>query len=488
VEYEFAHDLIREVAYDSILRSQRGALHQRILAAMEANAAGREEEVAEALCQHALKAEDWLKADRYGHLAARKASARSAFREARDYFQTAMDAVDRQPESVAREQRAVDLRIESRMSYVSLGDIEHWLALGRDGESRAGKIGDEGRRLASVTIRAAALNFYATPYEGLTAGEEAVALASRLNSSTWLNLALYGLGQSYFLAGKFRDADRHISEVISRLTVRPQDAPPGTTGPSLLVLCYMMKALNCAWLGEFDQSERACLQTSQLAQANDRPYDTVASEYGRGAVAIIRGHLEEAESALDHALRIARESEVRLFLPLIMCGLGNLYTQRGEAARARDILLEAKHEAELLGHATSMVVVSAYLGAAYAQMGEVQHGLSLVRACMAGARQKGYGGIEMLAAFYEANILASEGATRTEAVDSFRRTIAIAERLESAPMLAATKGTFGRLLADAGRTAEAQDELAQALALFDRSKMTVQMERVRATLSKFSDV
>jgi hypothetical protein len=55
-------------------------------------------------------------------------------------------------------------------------------------------------------------------------------------------------------------------------------------------------------------------------------------------------------------------------------------------------------------------------------------------------------------------------------------------------MLAAAKGTFGRLLADAGRTAEAQDELAQALALFDRSKMTVQMERVRATLSKFSDV
>jgi class 3 adenylate cyclase/tetratricopeptide (TPR) repeat protein len=488
VEYEFAHDLIREVAYDSILRSQRGALHQRILAAMEANATGREEEVAEALCQHALRAEDWLKADRYGHLAARKASARSAFREAKEYFQIAMDAVDRQPESVAREQRAVDLRTESRMSYVSLGEIEHWFAIGRDGELRAGKIGDEGRRLASVTIRAAALNFYATPYEGITAGEEAVALAGRLNNSTWLNLALYGLGQSYFLAGKFRDADRHISDVISRLTVRPEDAPPGTTGPSLLVLCYMMKALNCAWLGEFDHSERACLQTSQLAQANDRPYDTVASEYGRGAVAIIRGHLEEAESALDHALRIARESEVRLFLPLIMCGLGNLYTQRGEAARGRDILLEAKHEAEMLGHATSMVVVSAYLGAAYAQLGEVQHGLSLVRACMAGARQKGYGGIEMLAAFYEANILALEGATRTEAVDSFRRTIEIAERLESAPILAAAKGTFGRVLAAAGRTAEAQDELAQALALFDRSKMTVQMERVRATLSKFSDV
>jgi tetratricopeptide (TPR) repeat protein len=489
VEYEFAHDLIREVAYDSILRSHRGGMHRRILAEMEANTAGREEEVAEALCQHAVKAQDWAKADRYGHMAARKAFARSAFREATEHFEIAMDALDKQPESVAREQRAVDLRIESRLSYVSLGNIERWFAIGRDGEARAATIGDEGRRLASITIRAAALNFYATPYEGITAGEEAVALASRLSSSTWLNLALYGLAQSHFLAGKYREADRLISDVTSRLVIRPQDAPPGTTGPNLLVLCHMMKALISAWLGDFDAAERACQEMSRLAQANDRPYDTVASDYGRGSVELFRGNLDEAELAFDHSLRVARESEVRLFLPLIMCGLGNLYTQRGEGARARDILLEAKREAEALEHATSIVVVSAYLGAAYAQLGEIQHGLSLVRACLAGARQKGYGGIEMLAAFFEASILASEGTSaRSEALDSFKRAIDIAERLESGPILAAAKGAFGNLLADAGRTAEAQDELAQALALFDRSKMTVQREQVRATLSKFSGV
>jgi ATP/maltotriose-dependent transcriptional regulator MalT len=277
--------------------------------------------------------------------------------------------------------------------------------------------------------------------------------------------------------------------VISRLSVRPDDAPPGTTGPNLLVLCYMMKALIASWLGEFDEAERACRQMGELAQANDRPYDTVASEYGRGSVELLRGHLDEAEIAFDHARRVARESEVRLFLPLILCGLGNLYTQRGEGARARDILLEAKREADALEHATSIVVVSGYLGAAYAQLGEVQHGLSLVRACLAGAKQQGYGGIEMLAAFYEASILAAEGSsTRSEAMDAFKRTIDIAERLESGPILAASRDAFGQLLADAGRTAEAQDELVQALALFDRSKMTVQRERVRATLSKFSGV
>ena len=142
-EYEFAHDLIREVAYDSILRPQREELHRRILTALEVQSRGHEEDVAEALCHHAVKAQDWVKVDRYGSMAAKKAFARSAFRDATGYFEIAMDAVDKQPASIAREQRAIDLRIEARLAFVSLGNIEQWFGLGRDGEARSEKIGDE---------------------------------------------------------------------------------------------------------------------------------------------------------------------------------------------------------------------------------------------------------------------------------------------------------------------------------------------------------
>ena len=50
------------------------------------------------------------------------------------------------------------------------------------------KFGDEGRRLASIAIRAAALNFYGTPYEAIAVAEEAVALANQMNNDAlaWL--------------------------------------------------------------------------------------------------------------------------------------------------------------------------------------------------------------------------------------------------------------------------------------------------------------
>jgi class 3 adenylate cyclase/tetratricopeptide (TPR) repeat protein len=488
-EYEFAHDLIREVAYDSILRPQREELHRRILTALEASSPGREEDVAEALCHHAVKAQDWARADQYGHMAAKKAFARSAFRDATGYFEIAMDAVDKKPASTAREQRAIDLRIESRLAYVSLGSIERWFELGRDGEARSEKIGDEGRRLASIAIRAAALNFHGTPYEAIVAGEKAVKLANRSNNKTWLAYAEYGLGQSYFLAGRYRDAELMLGQASARLAGAPEEVPPGTTGSSVLLLCQMMKALVHAWLGEFDESERCSERASDLAERNDRPYDLIAADYGHGVVQMMRGNLEEAEGALDEALRISRESEVRLFLPLVMCALGNLYSQRGQAGRARDILLQAKDEAEALGHETSKVAVSAYLGSAYSQLGDVKHGLSLARASQAGAKQKGYGGIEALAAFHEANILASQGVSMAEeAMGCLKRTVEIADTLEARPLLAAAKGVRARMLAASGRKTEAQDELVQAIALFNQSKMTVHLERAKAALSKFLDV
>ena len=487
-EYEFAHDLIREVAYDSILRPQREELHRRILAALEATTLGHQEDVAEALCHHAVKAQDWVKADKYGHMAAKKALARSAFRDATEYFQIAMDAVDKQAASTARERRAIDLRIEARMAFSPFGKTSEWLDLCRDAEARSEKIGDEPRRLASIAVRAAALNFYGTPYEAIAAGEEAVALANRLADATWLGFAEYGLGQAYFLAGRYRDAEGVLNQASERFANAPGNVPPGTTGSSLLVLCHMMKAIIHASIGEFDPSQECSRQAGSLAEKSGLSYDMIAADYGRGLSQLVLGNLDEAEGALDEAAFLSRENEVRLFLPLVLCGLGNLYLQRGRVREARDILLEARNEAEALGHSSSTLLASTYLASAYAQLGDIPRGLEVARACHAGAKQKGYQGIEALALLAEAVILSLQGASASaEAIAQLERTIEIAARLGTRPLLGLAKGTLARLLAAAGRKSEARDELGQAIELFAKSKMTIQLERAKAALSRFSN-
>lgn len=486
-DYAFAHDLIREVAYESILRSQREVLHRRILSALEAGSAGREEDAAEALCHHAAKAQAWQKASHYGQLAARKAFARSAFRDATQYFQVAMDAVDKLPESTAREQQAIDLRIEARLAFASLGNIEQWFELCRDAELRSDKIGDERRRLASIAIRAAALNFYGTPYEAITAGEQAVELATQSNDVTWLGFAEYGLAQSYFVAGRYRDAETWLKQAAARLSREPQNVPPGTTGSSLLVLCHMLKAIVYATIGESDDADQSSADASEIAERSGRPYDLIAAGYGRGLVQLFHGHFDDAENTLRLAASLSRENEVSLFLPLIQCGLGNLYLQTGRYKDARDVLIKAKSEAETIGHTTSEMLASVYLASAYAHLGDTARGLSLAGACHASARQKGYEGVDALALFAEAGILSIKGET-ADAIAHFERAIELAARLEVRPLMGIAKGMLARLLATAGKPAEARAELNQAIALFAQSKMTAQLERARAALSKFSNL
>jgi len=90
----------------------------------------------------------------------------------------------------------------------------------------------------------------------------------------------------------------------------------------------------------------------------------------------------------------------------------------------------------------------------------------------------------------EAAILSNQGGPdqSADAIACLNRAIEIAARLEARPLLGAARGMLAGLLAASGRTAEAQDELVQAIALFDQSKMTVQLERAKAALSKFSEL
>lgn len=58
--------------------------------------------------------------------------------------------------------------------------------------------------------------------------------------------------------------------------------------------------------------------------------------------------------------------------------------------------------------------------------------------------------------------------------------LAVYTNFEARPLLGAARGMLARLLAASGRKAEARDDLVQAIAL-DRSKMTVHLERAKAT-------
>src|SRR4029453_13932175 len=120
--YTFKHALTHEVAYDSLLPEQQRALHARIVEAVEVLYPDRLAEHVERLAHHAVRGEAWEKAVAYLRQAGAKATDHSAHREAGEYLEQALMALGHLPESRARSERGIDVRLQLRGALTALAE------------------------------------------------------------------------------------------------------------------------------------------------------------------------------------------------------------------------------------------------------------------------------------------------------------------------------------------------------------------------------
>lgn len=428
---EFRHEMVRQVTYDSMVEKMREDIHARILAALE----GSEAEDSDKLCYHATRAKDWDKAYHHGRSAARRCLDRSAYADAVDYFEIAMKALDKTPVTQAREADAIDLRMEARLAFAGSGRVAEALDLGREAERRADAIDDIGRKVAAMTMRAGAQNFYGTPAEAVGIGEDVVHLAESSGNPGWRNLARYGLGQAYFLAGRYREAERTVALAHAQLAGPDASAPIGTTPRYLLLLCCMMNSINHTVMGELDAAEQVQRHADAIADETGRPYDRVAAAYSGGWLMLGRGDPAAAASILEGGFVLAQKHGIRLFVPVLACHLGIAYLEQGLFDRARGMLAEAREEARAVGYTSAVLRSSIYLALATHQLGDAQAAQNMLREARNTARQQGFSGLEAEALFGQAVVTPpSSQENRTIILSALRAAVAIASESGAKPL------------------------------------------------------
>ncbi|GKQ52681.1 AAA family ATPase [Bradyrhizobium sp. Ce-3] len=444
--FEFRHDMVRQVTYDTMVQRTRERIHTRILSVLERDDSLREEP--DKLCYHATRAKDWPKAFTYGRVIARKCVGRSAFADAATHFEIAMDALDRTPISHEREAEAVDLRIEARMAFMGSGRVSEWLDLGKEAERRSDSIGDIGRKVAAMTIRSAAQNFYGAAVDAVATGEQVVHLAEEWGNVGWLNLAEYGLGQAYHLCGRYREAEQALGRACARLMGPEPSAPIGTTPKYLLLVCCMMKAIAHTALGEFELAGAFQRQADEIADESGRPFDRVAAAYSGGSLILARQDPAAAAILLDDAFALAQEHGVRIFAPVIGSQRGMAYLEQDRVDDACAILSEARETARAVGYTSTVVRSSAFLAVALSRRGELADAQRMVRDARNIARQQGFRGLEAEALYYEAVIApATSEDDRAPLVRTLQACIALATECEAHPLRAKAEALFDKMFA-----------------------------------------
>jgi tetratricopeptide (TPR) repeat protein len=360
-----------------------------------------------------------------------------------------MDALDRTPPSREREVEAIDLRVEARLAFMGAGKVPEWLDLGKEAERRAGAIDDIGRKVAAMAVRSAAQNFFSTPVEAIATGEQVVRLAEEGGNAGWLNLAQYGLGQAYHIAGRYREAEQMTGRACEQLMGPEPAAPIGTTEKGILLVCCMMKCMTHVVLGEIDIADRFQRRAQEIADESNRPFDRVAAGYGLGNLMLGQDNPAGAAVVLDEAFTMAREHGVRIFVPVTACFRGMAYLEQGRLEEARTILADAREEAQSVGYKSIELRAAIYLALTLFRLGEVRPALDMLRDARNTARQQGFAGLEAEALLGEAMAApVTNESDRAAVIRSLRGCIEIATQSEAKPLRLKAEALLSKILCD----------------------------------------
>jgi class 3 adenylate cyclase/tetratricopeptide (TPR) repeat protein len=350
--YIFKHALVRDAAYESLLRKRRRTLHACIASAIETRFAQTLDAQPELVARHFSEAGLPEKAIGYWLQAGRLAAARSANVEAIAHLRAALASINDLPPGASR------LRWELSLQ----------LALG-------------GPLIATK-------GFASSDVE--TAYQRAQDLSRELGHDTDLFTALRGLGFVHHVRGDLRQSMREFPEAI--------DLARRIGEPSLLVQAYHFAGVSTFHLGAFQTAHDWLRQSLETGNSHGRYHSEVYGiNMGVFCHAYIGhcdwhlGYLDRALKTAEEALSVAREVSHPFSIALALAYLAMLHQFRREPEAALRTAEEARglcQEYRFDYYSAWSALVRAW---AIAEQGRIAEGISAYDAALKEFAETGAG-------------------------------------------------------------------------------------------------
>ncbi len=221
--YAFAHALIRDTAHDSILVSERHALHNRIAKTLEEAFPERSLARPDRLAQHWTEAEAFERASRQWARSARAANRKGAYNEAVDQARRGLELVPKVSEP--RAQAAAELELQLALAQAltaSRGFVDPEVVAAFTRSRRLCEtIGDPERMFRSIIglVQAAVIT---GPYQNaLELNDQLFALAAESGRSDYERVAHQNAGLAFFSMGHSQKSAESLKASLTSGLVNP---------------------------------------------------------------------------------------------------------------------------------------------------------------------------------------------------------------------------------------------------------------------------
>ena len=387
--YLFRHALIRDAAYDSLLRPDRQRLHGQIAAAIRDRFPERAEAEPEGLAYHLGLGGAEFEAVPYWESAAARAASRGAHVEAASHYRAALDIVGRQPADKEMSRRALSIRIPlarslaSSQGYASEA-FRDMLTQARDLCEIAGDEFDLYPVLRGLCTFAMVRSDMVVARD---LAERCVRIGEQTGHAPYLIEGYNALGFVQFAFGEFQAA-RESLETCLRLYRDHQGAGlafPSEQDPK--VSSGHMLAGVLFSLGEVVRSAAIAEETLEWARTLGRPFDLAHCLPLIATSVMQRGDFARGETLAREAIELADSHGYRTISLSARMNLGCALGFQGQFQQAIDVLEPALSQWIAEGYLGHTSVVTGQLASFYAAVGRPDAARATIDSAIAHANQ-----------------------------------------------------------------------------------------------------
>jgi len=476
--YQFKHALIRDAAYEALLRSRRKELHRHVAHVVDEKFPVLKESHPEVLARHwseagesELALAEWLRA-------AKAAEARNAFTEALESYQQALDLLKQLRESPERDLRELELSqsivlmLRLTRGYTAAETIQatqHVAALAE----KSGNLAQLGNSALSRYLTA--LNSGDVRAAGVFA-DQGFELALREGNPARLGGAYAMEINAHYYRGDFVGAEEHFLAGLKYLVSddpnfrRLVDAP----------VSAIAHASYCAWMLGLANVARERMGRAMAAADENNLYQLALSKYRGAILHVFLGEYRQAESLAERAVELSQTPYLRANS---QCVLGYARAQQGSVVEGDRLIRDG--------------IASLLESAAHA-------GMTCWKTCLATMQARGGAVIEALETiedalqtnpdelYYRPESLRVRGELRLDrgqiefAEADFHEAIALARSMGAKAWELRANTSLARLLAQQSRCDEASSMLADIYNSFTEGFDTADLKEAKALLDELN--
>ena len=350
--YRFKHALTHDVAYASLLPSDRAGIHAMAGRALEGLYADRLAEVYDRLAHHFARTEEHDKAFEYLVAFADKAAASYAHADAVRALREAVNHVEA-VSAATRNRKLVEVILRQAHSLYLIGGLGTTLELLHQHVGAVDRVGDPSVAGRYYFWLGHTLSSVGSP-QAREYAERAIQDAQRAGDAATVGKAFYVLARIGFWSCRFNDGIAHGRQAISLLTEVKDQWWLGHT------YCYVGGML--ALTGDFHHAERAVGEARAIGLATGDPRLQSFADWTAGAIYASLGDFEQAMSVSRRALAVAPDPINTAAAQAI---LGWAYREQGDVEQAASLLLTGVEHFERLRFRPAQAFFTGLLAEAY---------------------------------------------------------------------------------------------------------------------------